>query len=159
MTALVPYWSAGTALMWKSSASDLHPLSHPAEWRSPFTGGNCVAWTWLRDLGQRDRGHCLHECHNRWYITVSGLNLWYCKFRFWIKVGIYFCLLPSLADNHIYCWYFVPLTFLMPHYNTRCMQVWRQTNIKALKRYSIIWCFDCCDVMCDYVIVRSLKHV
>lgn len=45
MTALVPYWSAGTALMWESSGGDLHPLSHHTEGRSPFTGGNCVVWT------------------------------------------------------------------------------------------------------------------
>lgn len=48
MTALVPYWSAGTALMWESSGGDLHPLSHHTERRSPFTGGNCVVWTWLK---------------------------------------------------------------------------------------------------------------
>lgn len=78
MTVLVPYWSAGAALMWESGASDLHPLPRPTWGRSSFIGGNCVLWTWISDLVSEEdhmnattdvRQHCADCLQGSWFLS------------------------------------------------------------------------------------------
>lgn len=92
MTVLVPYWSAGAALMWESSASDLHPLPRPTWGRSSFIGGNCVLWTWISDLVEEEgsvlviaatdvRQHCA-DC------LPGSLSLWHTLWIFWNDLNV-----------------------------------------------------------------------